>query len=86
MYVLNGQIDYFYKSLHDDDIKYIKVIKDQTIFTPPKEIHATYFPIITRLIVCSKNPRDQLTYENDTVRSDFINVNNLNEMLSKYAK
>lgn len=86
MYVLEGEIDYFYQSIKSKITKYIKVKKNDTIFTPNKEIHATFFPILTKLIVSSKNPRDQVTYENDTVRVDFINYDNLNEMLAKYAK
>ena len=85
MYVLEGQIDYFFKDLDTKKISYYKVVKGDTIFTPPLEIHATYFPIKTTLIVCSKNPRDQLTYEKDTVRVEFINNQNINKMLEIYA-
>ena len=65
-------------------IKYLKVKKDDLIFTPPMEIHATYFPKNTVLIVSSKNPRDQITYENDTVRVKFINKENIKPLLKKY--
>ncbi len=85
MYVLEGDFDYFFKDLESDEIKYLKVKVGETIFTPPKEIHACHFPEITKLIVSSKNPRDQETYEADTVRVDFINEDNLDEMLSKHA-
>ncbi len=30
----------------------------------------------TKILVLSKNPRDQKTYEEDTVRIDFMNDNN----------
>ena len=30
----------------------------------------------TEILVVSKNPRDQKTYEEDTVRIDFMNDNN----------
>ena len=86
MYVLEGEIDYFYKDLEKENIGYFKVKKDEIIFTPNKEIHATFFPIETRLIVSSNLPRDQETYENDTVRVDFINDNNLRLMIDKYDK
>ena len=50
------------------------------------EIHATYFPIKTQLIVSSKNPRDQETYEKDTVRVDFVNSENISLLLDKFSK
>ena len=34
MYVLEGAIDYFYKELNSDEVKYIKVLNGETIFTP----------------------------------------------------
>jgi len=86
MYVLEGKIDYFYKSLHNQKVKYLSVLPGQNIFTPNNEIHATYFPLETKLIVSSGFPRDRVTYENDTVRVDFLNHQNLKEMLYKYGK
>lgn len=85
MYVLEGQIDYFYKERDTDEVKFIKVREGDNIFTPDNEIHATYFPVKTRLIVSSKLPRDQESYERDTVRVRFINQENLQEMLVRYA-
>lgn len=85
MYVLEGDFDYFFKDLDGGEVQYLKVRAGETIFTPPNEIHACYFPESTRLIVCSKNPRDQETYEADTVRVDFVNEENIQEMLSTYG-
>lgn len=85
MYVLDGKIDYFYRNILTEEIKYLSVLPGQNIFTPNKEIHATYFPVDTKLIVSSCNPRDQSTYEEDTVRVEFLNKENLQEMLNKYA-
>lgn len=85
MYVLQGQIDYFFKDKKDDSFKYLLVKEGQTIFTPKLELHATYFPVETTLIVSSKNPRDQKTYEEDTVRETMItheNVQNLKANLN----
>ena len=86
MYVLEGKIDYFYKSLNDNSINYFSVLPGNNIFTPKKEIHATFFPVETKLIVSSGFPRDKETYEADTVRVNFIDERNINEMLFKYAK
>lgn len=85
MYVLEGQIDYFYKDLESEKVNYFKVNKNDIIFTPKKEIHATFFPVKTTLIVSSMLPRDQETYENDTIRVDFINNNNLKTMIKTHV-
>jgi oxalate decarboxylase/phosphoglucose isomerase-like protein (cupin superfamily) len=85
MYVLEGEIDYFFKDINSEEISYLKVKTGDTIFTPDNEIHATYFPLRTRLIVSSKFPRDQITYEQDTVRFSLITEENIEVMLAKYA-
>ncbi len=82
MYVLNGKINYFYKKINSSIVNYKIIKQGDNIFTPPKEIHATHFPIKTTLIVCSKNKRNKSNYEKDTVRVDFINKNNLKKFLS----
>lgn len=86
MYVLEGDFDYFFKDIDSEEVGYLRVKAGDTIFTPPKEIHACYFPSTTKLIVSSKNPRDQETYEADTVRVKFITDDNIESMLAIYAK
>lgn len=84
MYVLQGQIDYFFKDKESNKLRYLAVQEGQTVFTPNLELHATHFPVETTLIVSSKNPRDQQTYEKDTVREIIItheNVYNLKAAL-----
>ncbi len=85
MYVLKGSINYFFSDLNMDYISYKKINLGETIFTPKLEIHATHFPVDTTLIVSSGFPRDQKTYEEDTVRVDFLNKNNLTQFLKKYG-
>ena len=86
MYVLEGKIDYFFKDLNSNNINYLEVNCGNTIFTPNKEIHATFFPCKTKLIVSSRFPRDRQTYENDTVRVNFLTKENIENYLIKYAK
>ena len=85
MYVLEGEIDYFFKKIGSEDVNYLKVRKGENIFTPPNEIHATYFSVKTTLIVSSLNPRDQETYENDTVRVEFVTEENIQLLIQKYS-
>ena len=86
MYILEGEIDYFYKDVDTGSIEYLKVRAGDNIFTPDNELHATYFPVKTVMVVSSKFPRDQETYERDTVREPLITTDNISEMLAKYAK
>ena len=85
MFVLSGRINYFFTDIKIKKINYLKVLKDQIIFTPPMEIHCTHFPVNTKLIVCSKKKRDQNNYEKDTRRVKFIDKNNLNYYLKKLS-
>ena len=72
MYILEGEIDYFFKPLNSDEISYLKIEAGTTIFTPNNEIHSCHFPVNTKMVVSSGFPRDQKTYEEDTVRIDFM--------------
>ena len=86
MYVLDGEIDYFTKTLKGEEITYTKITAGKTILTPPKEIHSCFFPVETLLVVSSGFPRDQQTYEDDTVRVQFVNNQNIKELINKYGK
>tara|TARA_S200000501_G_scaffold283189_1_gene267385 strand:+ start:74 stop:511 length:438 start_codon:yes stop_codon:yes gene_type:complete len=85
MYLLDGEIDYFYKSVNSEEINYLKVKSKETIFTPANEIHSCYFPVFTSMVVSSGHPRDQKTYEEDTVRIKLVDDSNIKEMLDKYG-
>ena len=85
MYVLEGSIDYFFKTIDSNEVKYFKVLKGDTILSPANEIHGCYFPEFTSLIVSSGFPRDQETYEADTRRVSFLSDSNIKEFLDKYA-
>ena len=84
--VLEGEIDYFFKPIDSNDVNYLKIKTGQTIFTPNNEIHSCHFPKNTRLVVSSGFPRDQKTYEEDTVRVNFIDKTNISGYLKKYGK
>lgn len=86
MYILEGEIDYFYKDVDTGELKYLKVREGDNIFTPDNELHATYFPVKTVMVVSSKFPRDQDTYERDTVREALVTAENIDELLAKYAQ
>ena len=77
MFVLDGEMDYFFFDNQMDKVVYLKLKKNQIIYTPPKEVHATYFEMQTTLVVISYLPRDQRSYENDTRRVKFIDETNI---------
>ena len=52
------------------------MIKGDLLFTGPMVDHAMLYTEKTQIICLSKNPRDQKTYEEDTVRIDFMNDKN----------
>jgi len=83
MYVLEGVMEYFFVS--KNKTFFMKIGKGENVFTPPKELHATYFPVKTVLLVSSKNPRDKKTYEQDTVREKLIDLKNYRS-IKKSAK
>ena len=83
MYVLEGVMEYLFVS--KNKTFFMKIGKGENVFTPPKELHATYFPVKTVLLVSSKNPRDKKTYEQDTVREKLIDLKNY-KSIKKSAK
>lgn len=69
MYVLSGAFDYYWRPAGSDTTpSVVRVVKGELIFTPPMEDHATLFLEDTELVVASRNPRDQTTYEADVRR------------------
>ena len=84
MYILDGKMDYFF--VKKNKIFFIKLKKGDLVFTPPKELHATYFPVKTILLVASKNRRDKKTYEKDTVRKKLIDFNNIKSIKANAKK
>lgn len=73
MYVLKGAFDYYYRPTNSAAApKVIRVEVGEMVFTPPMEDHATVFLDDTELLVVSRNPRDQETYESDVRRVTLI--------------
>jgi|TARA_B100001093_G_C26001932_1_gene666042 oxalate decarboxylase/phosphoglucose isomerase-like protein (cupin superfamily) len=73
MYTIKGSYYYLFKPANSNHIlTRVKVNQGSLIFTPPMESHVTIFLEDTTLLVISKNPRDQETYEKDTVRVDLV--------------
>ena len=69
MYVLRGSFDYYWRAAGSAAApSVVRVTQGEMLFTPPMEDHATVFLADTELVVASRNPRDQATYEADVRR------------------
>ena len=77
IYVLKGSFEYYFKKTNSDEEIQKKIVKKgELLFTGPVVDHAMFYTEETEILVLSKNPRDQKTYEEDTVRIDFMNNEN----------
>jgi oxalate decarboxylase/phosphoglucose isomerase-like protein (cupin superfamily) len=73
MYVLKGSFDYYWRETGTNaEPEVVRVTTGEMIFTPPMEDHATVFLEDSLLVVASRNPRDQESYEADTRRVQLI--------------
>lgn len=69
MYVMKGSFDYYYRPTGSGGPPAVtRVVEGEMIFTPPMEDHATVFLDDTEMLVVSRNPRDQESYESDVRR------------------
>jgi len=77
IYVTKGSFEYYFRKTNsNEDIKKKVVNVGQVLFTGNMIDHAMFYTQETEILVVSKNPRDQQTYEEDTVRIDFMNDKN----------
>jgi dTDP-4-dehydrorhamnose 3,5-epimerase-like enzyme len=69
MYVLSGSFDYYFRPTGSDEKPMmIHIGTGEMVFTPPMEDHASVFGEDTTILVASRNPRDQVSYESDVRR------------------
>jgi hypothetical protein len=74
IYVTMGSFEYYFRKTNsNEDIKKKIINAGQVLFTGNMIDHAMFYTEETEILVVSKNPRDQKTYEEDTVRIDFMN-------------
>ena len=77
LYVVKGAFEYYFRETNSGDkIEKLIINKGELLFTGPMFDHAMYYTEDTVLLCVSKNPRDQKTYEEDTVRIEFMNDKN----------
>ena len=73
IYVIKGEFEYYFRRTNSNEKIKKKIVKlNELLFTGPMIDHAMLYTKETEILVMSKNPRDQKTYEEDTVRIDFM--------------
>ena len=73
MYVLSGSFEYYYRPTNSgEEPQKVRIGMGEMVFTPPMEDHATVFLEDCEMIVVSRNPRDQESYEADVERVQLI--------------
>ena len=73
MYVLTGSFDYHYRPTGTKGApEVLRIEAGEMVFTPPMEDHATVFLEDCQMLVVSRNPRDQESYEADVVRVQLL--------------
>ena len=76
-YVISGAIDYYHRKFgNNEPPELIKVSQGNMVFTPPLVEHCMKFPVNTKFLTLSRNPRDQITYEADVVRVQLVDPTN----------
>jgi quercetin dioxygenase-like cupin family protein len=74
-YVLEGCIEYYHRPTGSAEEPKVLVVKEgQMVFTPPMVDHGMKFPVDTRFLTLSRNPRDQASYEADVVRISMVDT------------
>ena len=74
MYTISGEFEYYYRPTGSNEEPQMEKFKEgEMVFTPSMEDHTCVFTRDTLLVVVSRNPRDQETYESDVVRIELIN-------------
>ena len=77
IYVIKGEFEYYFRNTGSNEKIKKKIVNEgQLLFTGNMIDHAMFYMVETEILVLSKNPRDQKTYEQDTVRIDFMNDTN----------
>jgi len=77
IYVIKGVFEYYFRNTGSNEKIKKKIVNEgQLLFTGNMIDHAMFYMVETEILVLSKNPRDQKTYEQDTVRIDFMNDTN----------
>lgn len=75
MYVLEGSFDYHYRATGtQEDPRVLRIGEGEMVFTPPLEDHATVFLEDCLMLVVSRNPRDQESYEADVERVQLLDA------------
>ena len=84
VYIIDGEILYFYKDRKKGSKTRIKIMKKNDLFfTPAMQEHMAYFTKNTHFLAFSTQKRTKFDYEKDLVR---VNMNNYFEVIKLIKK
>ena len=76
-YVIDGEIDYYYRPTgSDQEAEKVTVKKGELFFTPPMVDHAMHFNVDTTFLTLGRNSREQAVYEADVERIALFDPDN----------
>ena len=85
IYIISGEILYFYKNRKKGSKLNFKLMKKNNLFfTPAMQEHMAYFTKKTHFLAFSTRKRTKFDYEKDLVRIDMRNYNEVIRTIKKY--
>jgi dTDP-4-dehydrorhamnose 3,5-epimerase-like enzyme len=87
MYIISGEILYFYKSRKKQAKTKFKLMKKNDLFfTPAMFEHMAYFPKNTHFLAFSPRKRSRSDYENDLIRINMHDYPEVKKAIKKNIK
>jgi len=85
IYVINGEILYFYKDRKKKAKTKFKIMKKNDLFfTPAMQEHMAYFTKNTHFLAFSTRKRTKFDYERDLIRVNMQDYQEVSASISKY--
>ena len=85
IYVINGEILYFYKDRKKRAKTIFKIMKKSDLFfTPSMQEHMAYFTKNTHFLAFSTRKRTKFDYEKDLIRVNMQDYQEVSAAISKY--
>ena len=85
IYIINGEILYFYKNRKKNSkIKFGLMKKNDLFFTPAMQEHMAYFTKNTHFLAFSTRKRTKFDYEKDLIRVNMDEYLEVKKLIKKY--
>lgn len=71
-YLLSGKMEYYERPVEGGRVESVILEAGDMVYTPPMAIHAMKFLEDSVFLAFATQPRDQINYEDDTVKVELI--------------